>query len=70
MVQPAYWVILGVVVVAYIGIRLWLYSDARTAELEEWIQLNNYSFQKENDPSIGIKCSPLSTDKIPELQGY
>lgn len=57
--QPIHWVIIGVVVIVYIGIRHWLYSDARVSELETWIQLNNYTFQKENDPTIGNRYAVL-----------
>lgn len=58
--QPIYWVLIAVAVVAYIGIRMFLYAGARVSSLREWADLNSYTFQPEKDPSIGQRYGGLT----------
>lgn len=58
--QPIHWVLIALAVVAYIGIRVYLNARARVSLLREWAELNSYTFQRENDPSIGVRYGELT----------
>jgi hypothetical protein len=59
-VQPVYWVLIGLAGVVYIGIRMFLYAGARVSALREWADRKSYTFQPENDESIGQRYGELT----------
>jgi hypothetical protein len=58
--HPLYWALIILGVIAYIGMRVYLYTGARTSSLREWADRDSFTFQSENDPSIGQRYSELS----------
>ncbi|MBI3866625.1 MAG: hypothetical protein HY290_32485 [Planctomycetia bacterium] len=58
--QPIYWIVIAVAVVVYIGLRVFLDADARVFSLQKWADLNNFTFQREKDASIGPRYAQLT----------
>jgi hypothetical protein len=59
-VQPIYWVLIVLAAVVYIGIRIFLYAEARVSSLREWADRNGYTFQPEKDASLGQHYGELT----------